>query len=188
MLCHLAITLAALAADGPAVRVESVGGSRLVGTLKARSIVIKADFGTVEVDPSKIRSASFSEEGDTIVTTSGSTIKGKIAAESFEIDSEFGVLKIDRSKLRSLSLGEAAREDRKDEPRRGPLELKPDPKADATDSDRPARPSPIPRFLTQPTSARVTKIGVERHPPARLNPPSYIAPPSSSTKRRVMEP
>lgn len=193
-----ALAPAAFAEDGPRVRIESVGGSRLVGTLKVKSISIQADFGRVEVDPSKIKSLSFGDrDGDTIVTTSGSIIKGKIGEDAFEIDSEFGTLKLERSRLRSLTLAKDTPTDaRPDEPKGDPKpdeakpETKPDPQKPA-DEERATRPRPIPRYITQPSATRVTKIPAGRAP-RRIVPPSPPRPPihlpdrySSSTSRNL---
>jgi len=185
-----ALPAAALADDGPKVRIESVGGSRLIGTWKVKSIAIQADFGKVEVDPSKIKSLTLGDrdrdrDGDTIVTTSGSIIKGKISDDAFEIESEFGTIKLERSKLRSLTLAKdatpgdpplspAGDQDRKNSDPPGT-----DPKAgskEATAEGRGDRPRPIPRFLTQPSALKVTKISAGR-PPRCVLPPIPKPPP-----------
>lgn len=168
---------AAFADESPKLRVESVGGSRLVGTLKAKMIAIQADFGRVEVDPAKLKSLTFAFDGDTIVTTSGSIIKGKIADDAFEIESEFGTIKLERSKLKSLTLAtDAPADDPKPEHARP--EAKPEPKPEpkeASDEDRATRPRPIPRFITQPSALKVTKISAGRPVPCGT-PPIHFGP------------
>jgi len=175
----------ARADDRPLVRIESVAGSRLVGTLKVKTISVQADFGRVEVDPSKLKSVTLGDQdGDTIVTTAGSIIKGKIADEVFEIESEFGTLKLDRAKLKSITLAgdepprdpKARESNRERKPGEARPETRREPK-DKPDEGRAPRPSPIPRFLTRPSALNVTTLSAGRPPTSVRPPPRPSLPP-----------
>jgi len=191
------------------VQVETKNDTRVAGTLVLQSVKVDCDLGILEIKADKLKVVHFTADdapiigpegtrlrGD-IVTASGSTVKGTLIVPELKMKTDLGTLTLAPQKLRSITFNGPDGPDPKAEgPKPGTLELKPDFKPEsskpAADEGRPARPSPIPRYLTHPSASRVMRIGAFARPEscclAPSNPPAHVSAQVPSMKRRVIEP
>lgn len=136
-------------AEAPTFTVETIGGTRLVGTLALDSIQVECEFGDLKVSVEKLRTLSYAADGDTIVTTSGFTIKGKIQTDPIRVESDLGPFTLSRDRLKSIEARSGSRESQPaPTPAETPRPAEPTQDEPMKDED-PALPPqrPIPPFL-----------------------------------------
>ncbi|HWE39925.1 MAG TPA: hypothetical protein VG406_25465 [Isosphaeraceae bacterium] len=186
-LALITLPVQAFAQGRPTVRIKTVRGSEITGTIAQDSIRIDGDLGPIEVPLGKVKSIEverFSAVTETpdrgltprmysyqkITTRKGDRIVGTIE-KPLRIESDLGTLSIEGDIIETIEIISPDRAGS-----RGPSATpQPDPEVESkpataapkdadgskgspTPTERAARPSPIPRSILRPGTARVTRL------------------------------
>jgi hypothetical protein len=106
------------------VKVETIGGQSLSGTLTLTWVPVECDFGLYRLKPEKVKAIRFVHSPDSsvvgrgdglyvkgvVTTTSGEEIRGSVVVSDWTVMTELGVVTLDPTHLTSLSFQEKGEE------------------------------------------------------------------------------